>query len=127
MTGSNEEIIRQFLALWSSRDAGRMAGLFSEGGVYDNVPDKKPMIDRSAIQQWLEFCFEHLTRIDVTILRIGCSGDWVLCERIDDHVIGDRHMPLPVMNASLIIDGKIETFRDYYDRQTVAELGLGQG
>ncbi len=125
MSSPNEKTIRRFLALWSSRDAAAMAGLFAEDGVYDNVPDKKPMIGRSAIRQWLEFCFQHLTRIDVEILNIASNGEWILCERVDDHVMGDRHMPLPVMNASRIVDGEIKVFRDYYDRKTVTELGMG--
>ena len=125
MSASNEETMRRLLALWSIRDAGAMAALFAEDGVYDNVPSKNPMIGREAIRQWLEMCFQHLTRIDVEILNIANNGEWILCERIDDHVSGDRHMPLPVMNASRIVDGTIRIFRDYYDRQTVAELGMG--
>lgn len=125
MDVSNEQTMRGFLALWSTRDANAMADCFAEDGVYDNVPNKNPMIGREAIRQWLEMCFQHLTRIDVEILNIASNGERVLCERIDDHVSGDRHMPLPVMNASRIVNGKIKIFRDYYDRQTVTELGMG--
>ena len=125
MSRSNEEIMRAFLALWSTRDAGAMAGYFAEDGVYDNVPDKQPMVGPAAIQAWLEMCFEHLTRLDVEILHVAGDGEWILSERLDDHIAGDRHMPLPVMNVSRIVDGKIKVFRDYYDRQTVAELGMG--
>jgi limonene-1,2-epoxide hydrolase len=125
MSGANEATMRRFLALWSARDASAMADCFAADGVYDNVPDKKPMIGRAAIRQWLDMCFQHLTRIDVEILNIASNGEWILSERVDDHIIGDRHMPLPVMNACRIVDGKIRMFRDYYDRKTVAELGMG--
>jgi limonene-1,2-epoxide hydrolase len=125
MSASNEETLRGFLALWSTRDANAMADFFAEDGVYDNVPYKKPMIGREAIRQWLEMCFQHLTRIDVETLHVAGNGEWILCERVDDHVSGDRHMRLPVMNASRIVDGKIKIFRDYFDRQTVTELGMG--
>ena len=122
---SNEEVLRGFLALWSTRDAAGMADYFAEDGVYDNVPNRAPMVGRDAIRTWLERCFSHLTRIDVDILTIATNGEWVLCERIDDHVKGDHHMRLPVANATRITGGRIVMFRDYYDRQTVAELGLG--
>jgi limonene-1,2-epoxide hydrolase len=122
---ANEEVLRRFLALWATRDAAAMAACFAEDGVYDNVPEKKPMVGPGAIREWLEFCFQHLTRIEVEILNIASHGDWVLCERIDDHIAGERHMPLPVMNASRIESGKIREFRDYYDRKTVADLGMG--
>lgn len=125
MIPPNEQTVRRFLALWSTRDPNAMAACFAEDGIYDNVPDKRPMVGRETIRLWLEFCFKHLTRIDAEILTIASNGEWILSERIDDHVVGDRHMPLPVMNACRIVDGQIKMFRDYYDRQTVTALGMG--
>jgi len=124
MSISNEEVIRRILALWATRDAEAMAELFAEDGLYDNVPDRQPLVGRDAIRKWLTACFDHLTRIDVEVLNMASSGDWVLSERLDDHVKGGKHMVLPVMNASRLMHGKIIMFRDYYDRQTVAELGM---
>jgi len=125
MSTGNEEIIRRFLALWATREADAMAAVFAEDGIYDNVPNKRPMEGRQAIRPWLGICFEHLTRIDVEILTMASNGEWTLSERIDTHVHGDKYMPLPVMNACRIVNGEIVMFRDYYDRQTVAELGMG--
>lgn len=125
MSATNEEIIRRLLSLWATREPDAMAALFAENGVYDNVPNRQPMEGREAIRRWLVACFEHLTRIDVEILHIAGNGEWTLSERLDTHVIGDRYMPLPVMNACRIVDGEIVMFRDYYDRQTVADLGMG--
>ena len=125
MSASNEDILRHFLSLWAVRDAKGMADCFAEDGVYDNVPDEKPMVGRETIQKWLEACFQHLTRIDVEILHIASNGEWILSERIDDHIVGEKHMPLPVANATRIVDGKIVMFRDYYCRQTVKALGMG--
>jgi limonene-1,2-epoxide hydrolase len=125
VTESNEQLLRRFLAYWATRDAAAMTECFAPDGVYDNVPEGKPMVGREAIRAWLDTCFEHLTRIDVEILNLAVNGEWVLDERIDDHIVGDRHMPLPVMNATRIVDGRIVMFRDYYDRKTVAELGMG--
>lgn len=124
MSQANEDLVRRFLAMWATRDAQGMAACFAKDGVYDNVPEKKPMVGQDAIKQWLDMCFEHLTRIDVEILNIVSDGEWVLNERIDDHIVGDKHMPLPVMNATRIVNGEIVMFRDYYDRETVKELGI---
>lgn len=125
MSQSNEDLMRNFLALWKVRDAKGMAEHFAPDGIYDNVPENKPMVGRQAILEWLEMCFQHLTRIDVEVLNIASNGEWVLSERIDDHIAGEKHMPLPVMNATRFEDGKIVLFRDYYDRVTVKELGMG--
>lgn len=124
MSKANEDLLRHFCALWASRDAAGMEACFAEDGVYDNVPDEKPMVGRKAIRAWLDGCFSLLDRIDVDILNISSNGEWVLNERRDDHVIGDRHLVVPVMNATRIVDGKIVMFRDYYCRQTVKELGF---
>jgi ketosteroid isomerase-like protein len=40
MSEANEQIIRDFLAKWETRNAEGMAAAFAEDGVYDNVPDK---------------------------------------------------------------------------------------
>lgn len=125
MADSNEETLRRFAALWATRGAEAMAACFAEDGVYDNVPAKKPMQGRQAILEWLNMCFGHLTRIDVEFINIASEGEWVLSERLDTHVMGDKHMPLPVMNACRIVDGEIVMFRDYYDQVTVKELGMG--
>jgi limonene-1,2-epoxide hydrolase len=125
MSNSNEALLRHFLSLWALRDAAGMAECFAEDGIYDNVPDARPMLGRAAIRQWLDKCFEHLTRIDVELLNVASHGDWVLSERIDDHIVGDKHMCLPVMNAARFEGGRITLFRDYYCRKTVAELGMG--
>lgn len=125
MADSNEEILRRFGALWATRDAEAMAACFAEDGVYDNVPAKKPMEGRQAVLDWLNMCFQHLTRIDVEFINIACNGEWILSERLDTHVMGDKKMPLPVMNACRIVDGKIVMFRDYYDMVTVKALGMG--
>ena len=125
MSENNEQIIREFVSLWAIRDAQAMAEMFALDGVYDNVPYQKPMVGRKEIHAWLDRCFEHLTRIDVEVINCACQGDWVLSERIDTHVMDNRHMPLPVMNAARLSEGKIVMFRDYFDRQTVKELGMG--
>ncbi len=124
MSQANEDLLRHFCSLWATRDAAGMDACFAEDGVYDNVPDEKPMAGRKAIRAWLDACFGVLTRIDVDILNISSNGEWVLDERLDDHIIGDKHMAVPVMNATRIVDGKIVMFRDYYCRQTVKELGF---
>lgn len=121
----NEKVMRRFLALWSTRDWDAMAELFHEDGVYDNVPTKTPMRGREAIRDWLLKVFAHLDRIDVEVLHIASNGEWVLSERLDTHVRKGHLMPLPVMNASRIVDGRIALFRDYYDHQTVIALGMG--
>lgn len=121
---NNEAVVRQLLELWATRDAEAMANLFAEDGVYLNVPTNQPMQGRAAILEWLGFVFNHLERIDVEVIHMMSKGDWVLSERRDDHIFKDHTMPLPVMNAAQVVDGKITMWRDYYDHQTVVNAGV---
>lgn len=125
MEKTNEQIVRDFLKLWASRDVEEMLACFAQDGIYDNVPENRPMEGHEAIGAWLAICFQHLTRIDVEVSHVAVNGEWVLCERLDDHIVDEKHMVLPVMGAIRVVDGKIVMFRDYYCRKTVAELGMG--
>lgn len=125
MAETHEALMRRFLGYWSVRDADAMVGCFAEDGVYDNVPSRSPLTGRAAIRGWLDRCFAHLTRIDVKILHLAVNGEWVLSERLDDHVVGEKHMELPVMNVARIVDGRFVLFRDYYDLKMVHDLGMG--
>lgn len=125
MPETSEQLMRRFLGYWSTRDAEAMVACFAEDGVYDNIPERNPMVGRAAFRSWLDRCLTHLTRIDVEILNHAVNGDRILSERLDDHIVGDKHMPLPVMNVTRIVDRRIVTFRDYYCCKTVTELGMG--
>lgn len=125
MAETSEQLMRRFLAGWATRDAAGMVACFAPDGIYDNVPDRKPMVGQAAIRTWLDQCFAHLSRIEVDILHLAVDGEWLLSERLDDHIVGERHMPLPVMNVARVVDGRIVLFRDYYCRKTVTELGMG--
>jgi len=122
---ANEVLIRRFLSLWQTRDAAGMVDCFAEDGIYENLPANAPLVGRAAIRQWLDAVFGHIDRIDVDVLNLAVNGEWVLNERLDDHVAGKKHMVVPVMNASRIVDGRIVLFREYYDMDTVRALGMG--
>jgi limonene-1,2-epoxide hydrolase len=63
-------------------------------------------------------------RVEADVLHLACNGEWVLSERLDTHVLGEKRIPLPVMNISRVVDGKLALWRDYYDTQMVKNLGL---
>ncbi len=123
MGSSEEAVVRRVCELWASRDSGAMVELFAKDGVYDNVPMQAPYHGREALRAWLGEVFEHLW-VEIELLHIVSDGEWVLSERLDTHVVGDRRLPLPVMNTSRVVDGEVVLWRDYYDQKTVIDLGL---
>jgi limonene-1,2-epoxide hydrolase len=120
---AEEAVVRRMCELWATRDADAMAEMFAEDGVYHNVPDPQPMEGREAVRTWLRKVCEQLS-VEAEVLQVASDGEWVLSERLDTHVEGDRRMPLPVMNVSRVVDGKLALWRDYYDTQMVKDLGL---
>ena len=123
MGASEETVVRRVCELWASRDAGGMVEVFAKDGVYDNVPARKPFHGREALRAWLEQVFDKMW-VEIELLHIMSDGEWVLSERLDTHVVGDRRLPLPVMNTSRVVDGEISLWRDYYDQKTVVDLGM---
>jgi limonene-1,2-epoxide hydrolase len=122
MEATGEAVVRRMCELWPTRDADAMAELFSEDGIYHNVPSG-PLEGREAIRAYLRKVCGRLG-VEANVLHLSCEGEWVLSERLDTHVEGERRMSLPVMNISRIVDGKLALWRDYYDTQMVKDLGL---
>lgn len=123
MSSAEEQVVLQALEAWAGPGPDALLAFFAEDAVYDNVPDKRPMKGREAIGAWLTEVFKHCY-VEAEILQIAASGEWVLNERIDVHVVGDKRLALPVMNASRVVNGKIVEWKDYYCRKTCEELGL---
>ncbi|MGB8389005.1 limonene-1,2-epoxide hydrolase family protein [Mycobacterium sp.] len=120
--GNEEKAVRQMCELWGVPDADGMVAMFAEDGVYHNIPEE-PMAGREAIRSWLQIVCAQV-RVEADVLHLACDGEWVLSERLDTHVLGDKRIPLPVMNISRVVDGKLALWRDYYDTQMVRNLGL---
>jgi limonene-1,2-epoxide hydrolase len=126
MTATNEQFMRDFYALWRSADIDGIVGCLAPDCVYEDVPVNRPMRGQQAVREWLEAGFAHLDSIVMEIRTIASNGEWVLIERLDDHIKGSKHSLLPVMNATRIVDGKIAECRDYFDMVTVEKIGLAE-
>jgi limonene-1,2-epoxide hydrolase len=123
MAPAEEAVVRRMCELYAMRDADAMAELFADDGVYDNVPAGRPLEGREAVRAYLRKVCSRFG-VEADVLHMASDGEWVLSERLDTHVEGDRRMPLPVMNISRVVDGRLVLFRDYYDIQMVKDLGL---
>ena len=121
---TNEEtVVRRVLEQWALKDPQALVQFFADDGIYDNVPDEKPMAGHDAIRQWLSAVFK-ICRVEAEVLNIAANGEWVLSERLDTHIFSSGQWTLPVMNASRIVDGNEQIWRDYYCRKTIEQLGI---
>ena len=122
---SAEQVVRDFCAAASTRDAAVLRGFFSDDVVYHNIPmDPAEGIDATmaVIDMFLGMC----DALEFQVHHLASDGTTVLTERTDVFTIKGTSAPLPVMGAFHVVDGKITAWRDYFDMaQVTAMFGAG--
>lgn len=124
MTREPESIVREFCEAWSRRDIDEILGYFTKDAVYHNIP--MPAVEgHDAIRQVLEMFVPPANSIEFEILQVAANGDLVFTERIDRFVMGDRTIALPVAGVFEVSEGKIASWRDYFDMQMFTNQSAG--
>ena len=122
---SAEQVVRDFCAAASSRDADVLRTFFSDDVIYHNIPmDPAEGIEATmaVINMFVGMC----EALDFEIHHLASDGSTVLTERTDTFTINGKTAPLPVMGAFHVADGKITAWRDYFDMaQVTAMFDLG--
>ncbi|AOW93054.1 limonene-1,2-epoxide hydrolase [Rhodococcus sp. WMMA185] len=119
-----DQLITQFCAEWLEPDPARIAEYFSEDAVYHNIP-MEPVTGREAIREFIAGFVGAFGAIDFQVKRQIADGGHgpdpqqssgvVMNERIDVLNLGGTAVELPVVGVFEIIDGKIASWRDYFD------------
>ncbi len=122
---SAEEVVRDFCAAVSKRDANLLRPYFSEDVVYHNIPmDPAEGIEATmgVIDMFLGIC----EGLEFEIHHLSSDGATVLTERTDTFTMQGKTAPLPVMGAFHVREGRITAWRDYFDMgQVNAIFNLG--
>jgi len=113
----NTEIVRDFCAAWSRRNATELTAYFTDGAVYHNIP-MKPAKGRPAIAAFIEQFLAGATAVEFELLNTAGAGDVVFTERVDRFELNGKRIELPVAGVFELRDGKIAAWRDYFDLQT---------
>jgi limonene-1,2-epoxide hydrolase len=119
MTRSPDEVVTEFCTKWASPDPDELAGYFTEGAVYHNIP-MEPVKGRDAIKEFIAGFTAGFDGIDFQVHRQISDGSVVMNERTDVMRRKDGgEIPLPVTGVFEVVDGKIAAWRDYFDLATV--------
>src|SRR5215831_10505788 len=113
MNRSPEQIIREFLAAWPRKKIDELVGYFTDDAVYHNVP-VAPIVGKKAIREVFEG-FLGAFDIELIVVNAAARGNVVFTERIDRFDIAGKRFDLPVNGVFELRDGKIASFRDYFD------------
>jgi limonene-1,2-epoxide hydrolase len=113
------EVVRRFCEAWSSDMAtDGLAAFFTDDAVYHNIP-LKPVAGRddieNAIATFIRPGRPGIESIDFRVINIAANGPVVMTERVDVFTLPGRSFELPVMGTFEISDGKIKSWRDYFD------------
>ena len=113
---NNVEIIRQFISEWDapSPNGETLGSYFTENALYHNIP-MEPVEGKAAITATLGGMAGMMTSKGWDLLNIVGEGNIVMTERIDKFEAGENKVALPVMGVFELTDGKIASWREYFD------------
>lgn len=114
---SNEQLVRNFIAAWSSLDVEEILSYFADDGTYHNMPIA-PVTGRENLRAFIAAFLTDWTSTDWDIINITCQNDTVFAERMDRTKIGSRSVNLPCCGVFEMAGGKIRVWRDYFDMAT---------
>ena len=120
---SAEQVVRDFCAAASTRDPEVLRAFFSDDVVYHNIP-MAPAEGIEATMAVIDMFLGMCDALEFQVHHLASDGETVLTERSDVFTIKGKSVPLPVMGAFHVDDGKITAWRDYFDMgQVTAILG----
>jgi limonene-1,2-epoxide hydrolase len=108
------ERVGKFLASWD-RDVERMLELFTDDGVYENLP-MDPAVGKPAIRKLVtQFLGAIEGQLHAEIHHQLVIGNVVMNERTDSFTLNGREMAVRVCGVFEIEDGKVKAWPDYPD------------
>ncbi len=122
-------LIRRFVQACVRAEAEEFASYFTEDAIWWNAP-WTPVQGREAIRETLRRGAERMVALPWEIRHIVADGDIVMVERVDNFLFGETRVSVPCMGIFELRDGKIATWRDYWDlkqfERQVAATGVAQ-
>lgn len=106
------------ISAWNSMQWNRVYDLFADDGVLHSVMSE-PIVGKTAIRERLLPLVNGLEHIELKIKNRGNVNDVVMLERVDDFIYMGKHSQIPVVGVMEISNGKIDVWREYYDKSSL--------
>ncbi len=112
---TNSDRVRAFIGAWEARDLEGIVGRMTPEAVYLNVGLAEAK-GHEAIRATVAPFLGAATAVRWTITHIAETADGVvLTERLDEFVLGEKTLSVPVMGAFEFEGDLISAWRDYFD------------
>ncbi len=120
-----EQVVNAFMAAFDRKDLNGALALVADDCYYDNVP-LGDMRGREKMREFLAPMMGGNDPVKFEVLRQVASDKLVMNERIDRFVMNGKQVALPVSGVFEVVDGKINFWRDYFDKGTFMKALKGQ-
>jgi len=109
-----KKIVEQFIGTLENFEQDQASALLDDDCIYRNVPFHTA-VGRSTIERDLGLMMKGLDSFSVEMIAIAVNGSVVLTERLDKLRSRGFRLDLPVMWAFIVRNGKIQSWKDYFD------------
>jgi limonene-1,2-epoxide hydrolase len=120
-----ERTVREFCDIWEQHDYDRFAQVLAPDVVFHMIP-LEPV---RGLEGLVEECkkLDGLGTVRIKIANLASAGNVVFTERVDALETPERIGELPVTGVFEVRDGKIVSWRDYFDmKQALDAFGLDE-
>lgn len=116
------DVVTAFMSAMERLDYDSASAFVSESVTYTNMPlgeTNGTVIGPAGIRSVLEPFFAPTIRNEWVIRSMAVSGSTVFMERLDRHLFAKGWAELPVTGVFEVVDGRIVSWRDYFDWATI--------
>jgi len=120
------QIAREIMVAWSRSDMDRVADTFHEDGVLHSVM-KEPRKGRESVRRHIKSVASTKpgNSVQINIKHIGVVDGLVFVERVDRLTVNGVTADVPAVGVLEIEAGKVKSWLDYYDRETMLRASQG--
>lgn len=120
-------VAREMIAAWKAADWRKVGDLFAEKGVLHSMMIE-PVVGREAIYQRIAALGKGAPGgVVLDVAHMGVIDGLVFIERTDRFVYNGKSGAVPVVGVLDIRDGKVQAWREYYDRaELLREMGVSE-
>lgn len=112
-------VAREMIAAWKVSDWRKVADLFAEKGVLRSMMID-PVVGREAIYERVAALGKGAPDgVTLDVAHMGVIDGLVFLERTDRFVYNGKPGAVPVVGVLDIRDGKVQEWREYYDRASL--------
>jgi limonene-1,2-epoxide hydrolase len=127
--GSDNPIVvaHEMVNAWNALDADAIAELFAEDGRFQSMM-AEPIVGREVLREHFGTLLAGATALELQLRNVAVSGNAVFIERVDVFTYQGKTGSVPVVCVMEISDGKVQEWREYYDRaELLSEMGISEG